>query len=100
MTCKRCEVRTRAGQVICKKGMQLLTLEVKVHNFIAFHRKNMSEICGEKTTFHSLSYMFFLFFLDPRYQIYQIYASVFHKLFCKLFCFINYFAKKLRLFFI
>ena len=42
-----------------------LTLAVILHNFTAFHRKIMYEICGWKLTFHRLSYIFFQVFLNP-----------------------------------
>ena len=45
-----------------------LALAVNLHNFTActaFHRKIMYTICGEKPTFHRLSYIFSRFLLHP-----------------------------------
>ena len=48
-----------------------LTIAMKVHNFTTFDRKIMYETCGEKITFHRLSYIFFRFFLDPGLFVFE-----------------------------
>ena len=69
--CKGGEITHFSGELWWFFVRSPLSLAVNLHNFTAFtafHRKIMYEICGEKLTFHRLSYIFLHFYLDPGVQ--------------------------------